>query len=99
MAGSHGLGSRDLGAEYELLVELTSRILTLANVTEGRLTAVDSFDFVLFNRLEELALWPFFVNLLSLVLVESLDVDLIGDFFVSAVSFGGVSLLVSHRLE
>lgn len=88
-----------MGAEYELLVEFPSRILTLANVTAGRLTVVASFDFVLVNRLEELPVWPFFVNLLSLVLVESLNDDLAGVFFVSIVSFGDVSLLVSHRLE
>lgn len=54
MDGSHGLGSRDFGAEYVQLDELTSRIRTLANVTGGRLNADCSFALVLllFSRFE-----------------------------------------------
>lgn len=54
MAGSLGLGSRDFGTEYELLVEFVSRIRTLARVTDGRLGVDDvSLGFVLFKTLED----------------------------------------------
>lgn len=89
--GSHGLGSRDFGVEYaELLDELTSRIRTLANVTDGRLNVGDSFGLVLLlNRFEAGAIVALFIDLFSA------DDDFTGgDFFVSAVSFG-----LSQRLE
>lgn len=54
MAGSLGLGSRDFGTEYELLVEFVSRIRTLARVTDGRLGVDDvSLGLVLFKTLED----------------------------------------------
>lgn len=91
MDGSHGLGSRDFGAEYaELLDELTSRIRTLANVTDGRLNVGDSFALVLLlNRLEAGAIDVLFNGLLF-----SVDVFTGDDFFGSTISFG-----LSQRLE
>lgn len=95
MDGSHGLGSRDFGAaEYELLDELTSRIRTLANVTDGRLNVDCSFALVLMlNRFEAVAICVLFDDLVS-------DDIFTGDFFDSIVSFDSVSLFeLSQRLE
>lgn len=103
MVGSHGLGSRDFGAEYEIPDELTSRIRTLANVTDGRFNVDGSFALVLLplNRFEAVAICVLFdVDEVDEALVVSGNGVFTGDFFASIISFDVVSLFeLSQRLE